>query len=80
MAKNSKGEVIQAMPIDSSTFQGVASNQHPGGGTVMMLDYGNITFHFKNGDKTITGVDKGANFQADVDCTGITSTVAILLT
>ena len=54
MAQNSKGAEVQAMPIESDTFIGIASNHKPIGGTIQVVDGCNLTFHFPTGDKIIT--------------------------
>ena len=79
MAQNSKGAEVQAMPIESDTFIGIASNHKPIGGTIQVVDGCNLTFHFPTGDKIITA-EAGSNFQAGLACTGITSSGEIILT
>ncbi len=79
MAQNSKGAEVQAMPIESTTFIGVATNTKIGGGTIQCVDAGVITFLFPTGNITVDGT-AGSNFQAGSGCTGITTTGNIILT
>jgi len=80
MAKNGYGEVVQAMPIKDNTFIGIATNQNPNGGTIQMLADGDITFIFGLKSIALTNINAGQNFQADIGCTGITSTANIIIT
>ncbi len=83
MAQNSKSEVVQAMPIEVSTFIGTATDIKPMGGTILLTEDADITFSFVVSGNTITKIVSGLagdNFQAGYGCTGITSSAGIILT
>jgi len=80
MAIGKHGETIQAAEVNESSIVGVAANIGTVGTVVHLIADGDLTFHFKGGDKKLTGLKGGMDFVAGSGCTGITSTAIVILT
>ena len=79
MARGKYGETLQAPEVSESAIIGTIAKKGKAGSAVHLLADGDLTFHFKSGDKSLTGLKSGMDFIAGVGCTGITSTAAVLL-
>ncbi len=79
MARGKHGETLQAVEIEANTFIGIAANYGGPGETVHLLEDGNLTFHFRTGDKVISGASAGMDFISGASCTGITSTAEVII-
>lgn len=79
MVYSANGMAIQVFPISSNTFIGVPTNQECAGKVVHLNAEGAITFHFETGDKVLPIQPAGMDFIAEKDCTGVTSTVSVLI-
>lgn len=75
--QDANSNIVQAFPIHSATFIGVATNEPCSKKIVHMAGYGDITFHFTTGDIVFTGVTEGADFSVAEDCTGVTSNTTV---
>jgi len=79
MSANYNSEAIQAIAITASTFIGTPTKESAAGKPVTLSADGDITFHFESGDKVITGAKAGTSFVGGLGCTGVTSTVAVII-
>ena len=79
MAANYNPEAIQAIIVGPGSFVGVAANKQAASKPVTLLAQGDITFHFLSGDVQLTGIAPGMTFVPTMACTGVTSTVNVLI-
>ena len=80
MVEDSKGNIIQAMPIDKNSFVGIAAAEPIRGGLVHLGADGDVTAHFTTGDVVLTGLKAGQELAIDREATGVTSTAAVIIT
>ena len=69
---------IQALPIHAQTFVGIPSNQACAGQIVHANEDGGIKFIFDGDDVDVTAV-KGQDFAVSKECTGVTSTISVII-
>jgi len=79
MAGNSNAEGVQAIVINMGTFIGVPTKEPCAGNVITLSADGDLTFEFPTGDKKVTGAKAGTSFVAGKGCTGLTSTVAVII-
>ena len=79
MATNSYGQEVQATAINPGSFIGTATDENIRSGTIHLLEDGDLTVHFDTGDKVLTDLLAGMDFQAEQTATGITSTADIII-
>jgi len=69
---------IQAFPIHSKTFIGVATDQNAAKKIIHLDEDDTLVFHYTTGDITVTAVAP-MDFSVSGDCTGVTSTTEIMV-
>jgi len=79
MSQNMNREGAQAIVIQESSFIGTAANESAAGKVVTLSADGDLTFHFKSGDKKVTGAKAGTSFVGGLGATGVTSSVAVII-
>ena len=79
MARGKNGETLQAVEINSSSIIGIITNQGKAGSQIHLLEDGDITIHFPNGNKQLVAMPAGMDLVAGPGCTGITSTAEVIL-
>ncbi len=80
MARGKYGETIQAVEINGSTFIGTASNRPIRGSVIHASEDGSLTFHFENIADKVVNATAGSDWVAGTDCTGLTSTMEVIIT
>ena len=79
MEKDIRGQSIQALPMHSGVYVGIATTEACAGKIVHVNAECDVTFHFTAGDVVLTDVRAGMDFAVSIDCTGVTSTDSILI-
>jgi hypothetical protein len=70
-------QLIQAFPVTSRTFSGVANNYTAGGSVIHAAQDTDITFTFKDGTSLVLSAKQGMDFAIGDDVESITSTAQV---
>ena len=79
MRRDSEGNLVGAFPVSAGVFVGTAADQKCNGQILHFVDDGTCTFKFKGyPDVAIVG-KAGFDVVVDRECTGVTSTAAVMI-
>ena len=78
MNKDVTNNSVQAFPMTAGLWSGVPDNISCALKIVHVTDGGDVTFHYASGDVAVTA-GAGMDFAIDSQCTGITSSVPVII-